>query len=301
VSASQEERNTTRNDGNINMEKERIKSKFNEQMKRLMVEDENYQGALNLLMQIEDEASDDVRSDGSSIMDLSLYCYLFVILGRDDDALQKIMENKLQNDIREAIDYDFLFQLKCRNHFLQVTIMARLNMVDDIINEINTILGKHNTETLIQENNPLIYSSLLSLLSGAQIIKGDFEQALHIIKQGKCFINQNRVGTLAQQLPLLFDYELFGVQEYYVNNLTQTHIFHFSKSKPAPPTSPLDGQDGIDFQIPCIEYEIVSKTDDSIFTIEDFRKATTVPIVDPFSIADPFFELENNEDTTESK
>jgi len=320
---------------------------YREQMRKLMV-NQNYQEALDLMPKVEKEtlgkgSPDEVFGEQEGIQ--FAYYFLYMALGRDKDALQKMMEYQLPHDIRDLIGAKAASQLEFKIYLDKITVMSRLNMMDDFIRETIAIFDNHSILNAFAEGVgvPRIYEELLILLASAQIIQGDMESAQETINRVRNLLDNSSYRALPQfdwtlqpentfarrrvNSPILEENEtesmpkfrpeqiitLSGtireqvliegllLYEYYMHNLTATHTLRFSKNEPEPPKYTSDKQDKISFKLPRIEYEIVSKTDGSLFTFEDLRKATAVPVVDPFPVIDPFFEQENCEDATESK
>jgi hypothetical protein len=158
---------------------------------------QNYQCALDMMPQVENElleraklldserSSDDAIRFAIRHVRLT-YCYLYMTLGKDEEALQKMMEFELPIDDDPNLAY-----MDCRGKIL---IMERLGMVDEIIDELNTILNNPDVGNALLETGSIYFhaQAMIGLIC-AQIKKGDFESARHNINQ--CWSNLRRWPT----------------------------------------------------------------------------------------------------------
>ena len=283
---------------NINKEQENIMSSYEKRVKSLMV-NQDYQGALNLMPQLESELQEKWADIGISAVIRGIYCYLYVALGRDEEALQNLMEFKLPNDNDPELAY-----LVVALYFDKVAVMSRLNMADGIISETKAIHNNHDLMSSLHEKAPYLYLDTLDALFFAQLAKDDLESAQYTVKQKreylKKFSYKPSYKTVEGQ-QFFFKYnEALLFHEYYLNNLTTTHTFCFVKNKPDPPVYAPDAPDKIKYGL-LTKCEFASKTDGSLFTIEDFRKVTAASLIDPFPIIDTLPKQQNNETQTGPK
>jgi hypothetical protein len=151
---------------------------------RVLLLEQDYQGALNLMPQLEKELLEkamlerETFAEGMIVRDPLIdalreirvtYVYLYIALGKDEEALQKIRGIELSIDTDPVLAY--------LDVHLKICVLERLNMVDKIIDEINTILDNPNVGFVLWTNFPLYYAKATSALLFAQIVKEDFESA----------------------------------------------------------------------------------------------------------------------------
>jgi hypothetical protein len=317
---------------------------------------QDYQGALELMPELEKElrenvmlqkemvAKDRIESDPyiETLRGIrTAYCYLYMVLGRDEEALQKIKEIELPVDTDPELAY-FDIHGKLR-------ILERLNMVDEVIDEAKTLLNNPNIGHRLQTDSPVCYAEIMSTLLLAQLVKGDFDSAQNTIDQFRNYlrgrptyvsvrafseslwippkspprsVGHSTFGEELLQVPSLggagvvhsidFNPDQFlilssevlqyhtrysnflSVAEYYINNLTETHIACYVKCEPEPPIPDPDNSGKCILPIQGNGCGFVSKVDGSFFAFDDIP---VEPEHDPFplqdSLSEPQDELES--------
>ena len=133
---------------------------------RILLLEQDYQGALDLMPQLEKELLEKAMLAGEppyeALGTIRLgYSYLYVALGREKEALQKIMEIELL--IEDAPDLELI------DFVDKIIVMQRLNRVDEIIDEINRILNDSRIRPVL----PVDYALMMGILIATQIMKGD--------------------------------------------------------------------------------------------------------------------------------
>ena len=275
---SLETQNSHTRQDNTNQEQKKSEISYNEQQKRLLL-NQDYKGALDLMPQVENEMLEQgIPHQAVRCFSKNTYCYLYMALGRDDDALQKIMEYELSSDIdptsKAIYEYD--------NHYAKVIVMSRLNMTNEVINETNAYLGDINAFSALLEKDPYLCVSTLFNLLAAQLINEDIKSAQDSIYRIRKLLESYSTPTeQAQQLCMRF-YEVIRYVEYYINTLTETHSVRFTQGKLKPVTRDTVNPDNVDYELPRFEWSIFSKIDSCEFTFDNFRKVTAKPLHDPF-------------------
>ena len=205
-------------------------------------------------------------------------------MGRDEDALQKIME------IGFPITADPLRIFM--DSRIKIHVMERLNMIDDIIDELNTILNDPNIGPALLREAPVFHAEAMETLIIAQIAQGDFESARNNISDLRNLLLRwpTHISEILQVHSTLS--ENLSLAEYYINHLVETHVVHFVKGEVEPPVRNPDEPDEIVIGMPDNGFAIVSKTDGNLFTLYDLRKILAASIPDPFPV------LQNNDEQT---
>ena len=267
------------------------KMTIREKQKTLMLA-QDYQGALDLMPQLEKELLEKAILEKEMFekgileenpvnmalrMIRHMYCYLYVALGRDEEALQKFMEIELPT--HDDPDWVLL------DNQVKILIMKRLNMLDGIIDETNTILNKPNIVPMLQVDSSQQYAMAMIGLIHAQLAKGDFESAQNNIYTFKDYLQRypTHFNMVSQWHSTSSAY--LSVAEYYVNNLTETHTACFVKCELVPITRDPNNPDRLNFDLPNIAYDFVSKTDGSLFTSDDLRAKLAESLLDPFQLS----------------
>ena len=268
---------------------------------RTLLLEQDFKGALDLMTLIEEELLQEKSHEEVSEYLIQIYCYLYLVLGKDGDALQKFEEFERSRDTtrkdtsvasEDLIDIPAVKESIFNN--MKTTIMSRLNMANEIVAETKALLDNKDVGHVLFEKIPLFYAATLNTLITAQMVIGDFESALENIIWCRDYMNKHRDPVRGFSGPVSFGrqhylscHESLNSAEYFIKNLTETHFVRFVKGNIEPPRPVVGNPDKIDIRLPIVNHEFVSKIDGSIFTIEDFRRATAVPIIDPFPITQP--------------
>jgi len=253
---------------------------------RILLLEQDYQGALNLMPQIEKELLAEGMLGGIPLIETlrgirHRYCYLYMAMGRDAEALHKVMEIEL------PIDPDPISAFA--DWRVKILVLERLNRVDEIIDDINAFLNVPNADS------HGYYPEVLLGLIYTQIVKGDFESAQNSISQYRNSLQGllTHVSGIQQYDPMYT--EDLSLAEYYINNLTETHTARFVKGELMPPARNPDNPNTLFLLLPGNRFEIVSKTDGSLFTLDDFREIFAEQLLhNPFPTIQDFPELQDN-------
>jgi hypothetical protein len=274
-------------------EQERSNKMTIQEQQRILLLKQDYQGALDLMPQLEKELlAEELRDkellakgklegkpfDQALRTIRSTYCYLYKALGREKEALQIILEIELPITTDPELLYDDSME--------KILVLGRLNMIDEIIDEINTCFNDPN---IGQQTDTLPHAVMLYLLINAKLIKGDIESAQKSIDQMRNNLRRWPTHMIKVLQEHAKNSEMLSYVEYYINNLTETHMVRIVKREWKPPIqSPYDPKKII-LDSPGIAFECVSKTDGSYFTVEDFRKiqAKKLQDQDPFLVPQP--------------
>jgi hypothetical protein len=159
-------------------------------------------------------------------------------LVKDEEAWQKIKEYKYPRDafLRNAeITPGFVLQLAMEEYLLselKVLVMSRLNMADEMAEEINALLDYEDVSHVLFTEIPLLYAGLMNSLICAQMVKGDLASAQKNIIQCRDYMNKHFDPIKGISGPVSFGLqhyfhclESLNEYEYYINNLTETHFF----------------------------------------------------------------------------
>jgi len=270
---------------------------------RILLLQQDYQGALDLMPLVEIELLLEESLEVAAERSLSMYCYLYAALCRDEEALQKIMEYEQSRDTTfkgtnlEPVDWADLPAVEEHLFILhKVTIMSRLNMANEIAKELNALLDNKDVGHVLFTEVPLFYAMALNGLICAQLVKGDLESAKNNIIRCRDYMYEHYDPVKGFSGPASFGrkhyfscHENLNELEYFIDNLTNTHFVRYVKVSVEPPERDPECPVTIKFGLPLIAYEFVSKVDGSLFTTDDFRKATSVsphdlaPVLDPFA------------------
>jgi len=250
-----------------------------EKKQRILLLKQDYQGALNLMLQLEEELfKKSMLAEECPYETLRIirdtYCYLYLALGKDEEALQKILEIDL------PVDPDPMSAFA--DWRTKTLIMERLNMFDEVIDEYKALVGQSPT-------SHEFYPDVLLGLTILHIFQGDFESAQDTIDRYKDYLQSlpMPVRRILQYDPMYTEY--LSSMEYYINNLTETYVVRLVKGYLEPPTRDPDNPNLLILTIPGNGYEFVSKTDGTILTLDDIRKILAERLLyDPFPILDSF-------------
>ena len=278
-------------DHHSNQEQEQnCKMTIHEKQKLLMLA-KDYQDALDLMPQLEKELlgsefekrmlmQDPINGNLYTIR--QIYTYLYVALGRDEEALQKILEIDLPVD---ANPLAALMEV-----YTKTTVLARLNLVDEVIDEYHTFLNGQDTGPALKADFHALYAEVLCELICAQVVKGDFESVQSNIDELRYFVRDWWKHREFYEFRLLHSKynEFITYVGYYINNLSETHIACFIHEELKPPMRSPEEPDKVEFGLPRTGLDFVSKTDGSSFTLDDLRKALAESMPDPFPV------LQNN-------
>jgi hypothetical protein len=157
-------------------------------------------------------------------------------------------------------------------------------MFNEVVDELNILLNNQDVGPALQIDFPSNYAEAMACLVSAQLMQGDLESAQNSIYRLRNVLQRWPIHiSEVRQLHAKYS-ESLSLVEYYISNLQETHTVCAVKGELKPPIRDPDDPDKIILDQPSVGYEIVSKTDGSPFTLEDFRKAIAVPIVDPFPV-----------------
>jgi len=254
---------------------------------KLLMLAQDYQGALDLMPQLEWELLGGEFEKGMLIQDpingnlyviRHIYTYLYVALGKDEEAFQKILEIDLPVD---ANPLAALMEMHTKT-----TVLARLNLVDQVINEYNTFLYSQDIGPALKVDFPALYAEAVCELIMAQVVKGDFESAQSNIDNLRYFVRDWWKHREFYEFRLLYSKynEFITYVQYYIYNLTETHVACFVHEELEPPTHHPDKPDEIGHGLPRVGLDFVSKTDGNSFTLDDLRRTFAESMTGPFPV-----------------
>jgi len=262
---------------------------------RVLLLGQDYQGTLALMPQVkeamleeamlEKEMSEKGMLDHDPVaialrMIRFLYCYLYVALGRDEEALQKYIEMELPT----YDDPGLVFM----DSQVKIFLLKILNMFDEIIDESNKILDNPDIEPLLGIDYPPFYAITKFPLIHAQLAKGDFESAQNNIDQLRNYLQGYPAHIYVDQQWYSACNIYLSLAEYYISNLIETHTACFGKGEQVPPSRDPSDPKKLFFDLPKIGHDFISKTDGSLFTLEDFPEALAEPPRNLAPVLNPF-------------
>ena len=257
---------------------------IHKKIKKLMLA-QDYQGALDLMPLLEIELlgktfekgmleKEPINENLSAIR--YVYTYLHVALGRDAEALQKIREIELPVEVNPVgAVHEMIFK---------TTVLERLNMVDEAIDEYNLFLSNQEIVSVLKADFPLLYAEMMCSLIVAQIVEGDFKSVQNNIDKLKNYM-QELPTYISEFRQIKSKYnEFIAYIEHYINNLTETHVACFIHEISEPPTRVPEYPDKIDFGLPRVGLDFVSKSDGSSFTLDDLREMLAKSLPNMFPV-----------------
>ena len=201
---------------------------YTKQQKQLMLQ-EDYAGALQLMPQVKEEflarAKGDKKEEAGKLFFIrQTYCYLSMMLDRDEDAYIKIKEMTLESS---EIPMYFIYADN-------IAILSRLNKTDEIIVEANKILCVPDLPAYFEH-------TALNILSAAYLINNDNDNALKTISHWKKRLLDTS-PHFDESLKRGFVESMFKV-EHFIEHLQDEYVAKFYIEKPKPPKiDPLDDE-----------------------------------------------------------
>jgi len=197
---------------------------------RVLLLEQDYQGALDLMPRVAKELLEKAKLE-KEMLDREpiretlsrirhTYAYLYLALGRDEEALQKIREIELP----VAADIDFAHM----DSSITIILLERLNMFDEVIDEANAILT-NTGPALLREGRILEHAQMMIGLITAQIATGDLEYAQNNIDQLRNYLRRWPIHISEVQQHHANAGEILALAEHYINHLTETHVIRFEK------------------------------------------------------------------------
>jgi len=286
-----------------NMDQEQGSNMTSDEKQKTLMLAQDYQGALDLMPQVAKELLENAMKEKEKFEQGMLkrepicealskirftYVYLYLALGKDEEALQKLRDIELP----AVADLEFAYM----DSSIKILILKRLNMHEEVIEETNAILTNIGP-ALLGEGHILEHAHEMMGLIIAQIATGDLESAQNNIDQLRNYLRRWPMHISEVQHFHANCSEMLALAEHYINHLTETHTIRFAKGTLEPPTRCPDNPDNISFEIPPIAFGFFCNADGRPFTYDDLCEILAKSLPDPF----PLLERDSTNENVETE
>ena len=202
---------------------------YTKQQKHLLLQGD-YEGALQLMPQVKEEflakAKDNKKEESAMLFAIRrLYCCLYMMLDREEDAYTTIKEMTLEPSGGVPVYFIYADNM---------AVLSWLNKIDEMAVEAHKILR-------VQDLPSYFEHVALNALIAAYLINNDNESALQTITHWKEKL-LNTSPDFDEDLKRGFVHNMF-IMEYFLEHLQDDYVAKFIVEKPEPPrVDPLDSE-----------------------------------------------------------